>query len=216
MALLASASSTACNSHYRAPLAARASTCAGRAGDLATRMFAKKGPASALPTLLTEHPSSRATWSASPSVSASQRYQQLFRASLLTACRLLSSRSTQLHRPRRARCAADGQGIPVATTAARPDTRAAQPRYRSQQHQDARGVGTRQGGQDTACAGRAQGHVLDRGGTYGVAAARLCAPVPDAVWAALVCWGRGSERGGCCDWVEELVCGSARAVADGV
>jgi tetratricopeptide (TPR) repeat protein len=52
----------------------------GRAGDLAARMYARKGPASALPTLLAEHPSSRATSSASPSVSASQRYPLLFGA----------------------------------------------------------------------------------------------------------------------------------------
>jgi hypothetical protein len=49
----------------------------GRAGNLAMCRSARKGPALALPTLWAEHRSSRATSSASPSVSATRRYQHL-------------------------------------------------------------------------------------------------------------------------------------------
>jgi hypothetical protein len=157
--------------------------------------------------------SSRATSSASPAVCAS------------STRRFHSSASSRYCRPFRVpvRGARASRGIRSTTPAAQPDTRAARSQCRRQQHQDARGVGIQQGGQDAAGAGlcatapqQLQGDVLDRGGPQRVAGARLWPPVLDTVQSARVCRRRDDQCRGRCDRSKELVCGSARLMADGV
>jgi hypothetical protein len=68
-----------------------------------------------------------------------------------TTRRLLSSGSTELRRPLRARYAAAGQSVRCETPAAPPDTCAACAQCCRLRHQDADGVETRRGGQDGWC-----------------------------------------------------------------